>query len=364
MRLILAQTARTIASIVALYALLVLASYVVAPTDGSPDIIDTSQSDKTIFSTAPKYLSFARSRLASPEPKVLIVGASNADVGLRPDQMQPNIACARVNNLSIGNENATEMRQTVDLVHFAQDKQARLNNTFVFGVWYGDFGDSIDRWTPATRKDAETDIEVELYRYGFYRRSHDGPLAVLPAAWLPAEQILVRPFIVIESVVRRMTGRLRGYVFIRPPNKTDAEREAAHFSDQEKRDAALYWTNQLGRKDDVSGAQFAEFETMINRLLDAHEKVVLVDLPIPAWHQAATSYDPKYRERLSGLVQGLNGRNGFAFVDMLDLNKDEAYSDEVHPKPSLAKIWGERVSKTVDSIACGASQSSHIQAGK
>ena len=363
MRSFVIQTVTTLVSLTCLYGLLIAASFALAPTQQVSEIIDTSQADKSIYSTAPKYLSFARTRLATPESKVLIVGASNADVGLRPDQIQPYVPCALVNNLSIGNENATEMRQTVDLVHFVQDQKMRLNNTLVFGIWYGDFGDSVDRWPPSMRKNGETDIEVELYRYGFYRRDAGEPRALLPASWLPAEEILVRPFIVIESVARRLTAKIRSYVFIRPPNKNEGEREAAHFNADEKRDATAYWNNQMGHKNDVSADQFAEFEDTIGRLLDARERVVIVDLPIPTWHQNATIYDAKYRLRLAALVKKFSGRDGFAFIDMPDLNNDDTYSDEVHPKPSLARIWAERIGKTVKSIACTGGPSARVQAG-
>ena len=361
MGLILAQTVRTIASFLLLYGVLIAGSFLIAPKDRATDILDTSLAPNTVYATATKYLFFNRGTLSPPRPRVLILGSSDADLGMRPEQMQGNIPCAQVSNLAIGNSNATEIRQTVDLVHFVQRPEARLGNTFVFGVWYGVFGDSKDRWPASSRKNAETDIDLELYRYGFYRHTPEGPHSLLPPSWLPMEDALIRPFIVAEAVARQLTGKLRGEFFIRPPNRTEAEREAAHFSADERRAATAYWYAQLGRKDDISSDEFSEFENTIASLLDAHERVVGVDLPIPQWHQEAMAYDAKYHQRLPDLLKKFGGRQGFAFFNLSDLNADDDYSDEVHPKPHLAKIWAERIGKTVNSVACHSSEAASRQ---
>jgi hypothetical protein len=353
MRLILTQTARTLVSVVLLYGLLVAASFLIVPRQHTSDVLDTKLAEETIYSTQTKYLFFSRAALMKPQPRVLVIGASNANVGLRAHQLQTNVPCALVNNLAVGNANATEAQQTVDLVHAVQSPEARLQNTFVFGIWYGIFSDSKDRWPASSRATPETDIEAELYRYGFYRRTPEGPYSMLPPAWLPGEDALVRPFIVIESIARQLTDKLRGYFFVRPPKRTEAEREATHFSPEEKRDSAAYWYNLMGRKDDISGEQFADFENTIARLLDAHERVIVADLPLPKWNQETSVYDRKYRQRLPDLLKKFVGREGFAFSDLSGLSTDDDdYSDEVHPKLHLAKLWAERVGETIRSVTC------------
>jgi hypothetical protein len=353
MRLILTQTARTLVSLILLYGLLIAASFLIAPREHASDTLDTKLAEDTIYSTQTKYLFFTRGALMKPQPKVLIVGASNANVGLRAHQVQASVPCGLVNNLAVGNANATEAQQIVDLVHTVQSPEARLQNTFVFGIWYGLFGDSADRWPVPSHESPTTDIETELYRYGFYRRTPDGPHPLLPPSWLPFEDILMRPLIVTESLARQWTDTLRGHFFVRPPRRTVAEREAAHFGPEERREAAAYWYNLLGRKDDISDQQFAEFETMIAHLLDAHERVIVVDLPLPKWQQETSVYDQKYRKRLPGLLKKFAGREGFAISDISGLSADDDdYSDEVHPKLRLAKIWAERVAETIRSVAC------------
>jgi hypothetical protein len=366
MKMILAQTTKTFLSLAFLYGLLIGVSFVLAPAGPASDILDTKLAETSIYSTQTKYLFFMRDALATPRPRVFVIGASNANVGLRPFEVQTGVPCALVNNLAVGNANVTEIGQIVDLVHAVHSPDGRSRNTFVFGIWFGLFSDSQDRWPNSLRDPPETDIEAELYRYGFYRRAADGPQSRLPAAWLPVEGILIRPFVVAESIARQLTESLRGYFFVRPPKRTEAEREAVHFSAEDQREAAAYWYNLMGRKDDISGEEFTNFENLIERLLEARENVVVVDLPLPKWHQETSVYDSKYRQRLPGLIRKFTGREGFAFSDVSGLSKDDDdYSDEVHPKLRLAKLWAERVAKTAGSLACPVVNSAlSEQAGK
>jgi len=366
MRLILVQTVKTFVCVSLLFGLLVGVSFLVVPAEPASDILDTRIAEASIYSTQTKYLSFTRGALVAPRPRVLVMGASNANVGLRPFEIQTDVPCASVSNLAVGNANVTEIRQIVDLVHEVQSPDARSQNTFVFGTWFGLFSDGRDRWPNSSRDPPETDMEAELYRYGFYYRAADRPQPRLSAAWLPVEGILIRPFIATEVVARQLTDGLRGYFFVRRPKRTDAEREAVHFGEEDRREATTYWYNLMGRKDDISADEFTSLENLIDRLLDAREKVVVVDLPLPKWNQKVSVYDSKYRQRLPGLLKKFAGREGFAFSDLSGLSTDDdEYSDEVHLKPHLAKLWAEHVGKTAKSVACPVVNSALAgQAGK
>ena len=94
------------------------------------------------------------------------------------------------------------------------------------------------------------------------------------------------------------------------------------------------------------------------------ERVIVVNLPIPAWHQAATIYDAKYRSRLETLVKKFKRRDSFAFVNMPDLNGNDDYYDEAHPKPRLARQWAERVGQAIGSLACISGPATSAKAGE
>lgn len=337
-----------------IYGGLVAVSFVLYP-NAPGSILDTGASDATIYTTPTKYLYFGRTVLETPGPRVFIVGASNADAGLRPPQVQEDVSCASVNGVTIGNMNAEEMAQSVDLI--AAQRPPSNEDTYVFGVWYGDFGDSSDRWHDTGRSLGETDVELELYRFGFYRHGQSGPEAAISEHWLAIEALALRPLHLFENVARHLTATLRERVFVRPLTLTLAEREARVFRPEEKTAALAYWRQQFGSNADVSDRQFAVFQEMLTRVLASGSRVMVVDLPVPSWHLKATPFAAGYERRLGALAARFQGDPHFRLVTMPDLGDDAAFSDEVHPRPSLAKLWAQRVGHSVSQLTCSPLQS-------
>ena len=294
-----------------------------------------------------------RSVLDNPDRKVILVGASNTGVGFGQGLIQSNLNCAKVSNLAMGGANISEVGQVIDLVHEVQSNQDRRLNTFIIGVWFGMFVDSDVKYADVDRNRGETDIDIERYRYGFYRRTPDGPVAVLPARWLDAGVMVIRPFLLLEKLARQaragvnfvLTGRTTA-------QRTDDERESVVMSEAEKQKALEYWKDSMGRKSEISRAQVELLKAIIERQLSAGEKVVLVDLPIPAWHRDASPYQRGYREALNGLLQRFGNKSNFTSLSMDDLDGNLDYSDEVHAKRHLAEVWSTRLATVLNSFVC------------
>ena len=346
---ILRQLCLTVLSFAALYASLIAVSFMVYP-NRSEKALDTGSAEQTIYTTPTKYLYFGRTLLEAPGRRVFVVGASNADAGLRPSQVQEEVSCATVHGLTIGNMNVAEMEQTIGLI--PASRSLSKSDTVVLGIWYGNFADSRDRWHDRNRALGESDVEVELYRFGFYHQGRTGPEASISDRWLFAEALSLRPLHMFEGLLRRLTSTARNAVFVRPPTMTLAEREKRTFKPDEKVAALQYWQQQFGSNTDVSDAQFAILERTITDILARGSRVVLVDLPIPAWNADASRFELGYRKRLAALIPRFAGARGFSFLTMPDLVQDDHFSDEVHPKPSTARIWATRVGRAVDVSAC------------
>jgi hypothetical protein len=353
LKYILRQTALTLLSFALLYVLLAGASFLVFPDPSSGGPRDFQAAEQTIYMTVPKYVFLGRSVLDNPDRKVILIGASNTGVGFRQKVVQANLGCANVSNLGMGGANISEVKQVIDLVHEVQNPQDRQFNTFVIGVWFGMFIDSELKYAEGDRNRGETDIDIERYRYGFYRRTPDGPVAVLPPKWLDAGVMALRPFLLIEKLARQaragvnfvLTGRTTA-------QRTDDERERAVMSEEEKQKALEYWKESMGRKSEISRAQVELLKQTIDTLLNSGEKVVLADLPIPAWHRDASPYQRGYREALTGVLEQFCDRTNFTSLSMDDLDGDLDYSDEVHAKRHLSDIWSTRLATMLDSFVC------------
>ncbi|WP_369726035.1 hypothetical protein AB8Z38_15935 [Bradyrhizobium sp. LLZ17] len=352
MRHILRQTALTLASFAFLYALIGGLSFLVFP-DPARGARDFQAADHTLFMTVPKYVFLGRSILDGLGNKVLLVGASNTGVGFIQTSMQSKLPCAQISNLGMGGANISEVKQVIDLVHETQGTREHGLNTFVIGVWYGMFVDSETRYADPDRPRGETDLDIERYRYGFYRRTPDGPVAVLPPRWLDAGVLALRPLLLVEKAAREaragvnllLTGR-------RSAQRTEAEREAVVMSDAEKKKALDYWKESMGFKSEISDAQVALLGRTIEGLLASGEKVALIDLPIPAWHRDASPYQGNYEQKIQELSEKFKSRPNFVFMSMSDLDGNEDYSDEVHAKRHLANVWSNRLAGVLNSFVC------------
>ncbi len=362
MKYILRQAALTAVIFSILYAGVLALSYVLVPEPPHNGSMDVWAAGDTLYLTTPKYAFLGRDTLNVPDRKVVLLGGSNTGTGFRQAQVQALMPCAKVSNLAIGNANISELSEIIDLVHDVQDDAARKTNTFVIGVWFGMFVDTAQRWPGADRQHGDTDIDIERYRYGFYRRTPAGPVPVLPAAWLRAGVVLIRPYLLMEKVARDVTARLRQAVFDRPPELTDADRELIVFKDKDKADALAYWHQTMGPTQAVSAEQVALLQATIDKLLQSGENVVLVDLPLPAWHRDASPYQAGYEKAVQPVFDHFEGRPGFAGLRMADLAADQDYSDEVHPKLHLARVWAARLASVLNPLVCSAEAGSDIVA--
>jgi hypothetical protein len=354
MKYILKQMAMTALCLGILYSVVLGITFIVmpAPPRGA-GWLDLSRASDSLYLTAPKQAVLGRDVLDVPDRKVLLIGASNTNAGFRQEQVQKLVPCAKVSNLGVGSANITEVRQMIDIVKEVEDDAARRSNTFVIGVWFGMFADTELRWPWADRHRGDTDIDIERYRYGFYRRTAAGPVALLPPNWLRFEVLLIRPYLFIEKITRDATYRMRQTLFTRrQANLTDAEREIQVMSEKQKSTALDAWRQNMGGTSDISQAQVALLQDTIEELLRSGDKVVLADLPIPSWHRDASPYQPGYARAVQKMFDHFANRSGFTSLRMSDLETDLDYSDEVHPKPHLAKVWASRLAQELNPLVC------------
>ncbi len=363
MRAILRQFLFVLIALGAIYAVLFAASYLLVPPANEGGGLDSGLAASTIFMTDPKYVFLNRAALRPDAPRIVIVGASNTAVGFKQREVQALLPNAEVDNLSVGGSNMTQIAQIVDLVQELQSPAARHRTTFVVGIWYGTFAQDRFRWDTPDRRAGDTDIDIERYRYGFYRRTEDGPKQVLPAADLALGVSLIHPYLVFDELSRRASKELRDRLFGRAASRTDAERDATVVSAEDKETALKYWREQMHSDGPIAQEQFLVLRNLIDRILSQGSRVVLVDLPIPRWHAERSPFYPEYLKHTRMLLSELGARDGFTYLEMPDLNGDLEFSDEVHPKPRVTRQWAARVAGLISTASDVAPESQVSKVG-
>ena len=342
------QLGLLVLSVCGVYAVVWAASFAAFPSD-QVNSLNSGDAPQTFYMTEPKYVFMSRAPLAAVKPRVIFIGASNTVVGFHPDQLEPLIRNVEVDNLGIGGANVTEISQVVDLVQQIQSPEARKKTTYVLGMWYGIFFTNQLKWYSPERHAGDTDLDIELYRYGFYRRSNEGPVPIVPARFLADEVLLIRPFLVLDKISRRASHSVRRFVHNKPDAADDQEdktavRNASVVSESEMTEDMKYWRLMMQGQTRLSQEQVKALRDLVAKILASGSKVMIVDLPIPAWHKARSPIYADYINQRDALVREFSARPGFAFYDMSAHDEDLDFSDEVHPKPRVDINWASTVS--------------------
>ena len=347
MKLILAQLGRLGVALLALYGVLLALAWLLVPRQPASQRIDTAHAAETLYITEPKYVFFARERLRSVAPKLLLLGASNTMAGLKQRELEPLLPELEVHNLAVGGGNISEISQVAELVREVQDPAARRQTTYVIGLWYGVFASDRARWHTPDRNAGDTDIDIERYRYGFYRRTPQGAAPLLPPRYLATEETLVLPYLALDRAARDLTVSLRARLSGKAPKLSDEQRNARIIGVEEQQKYLAFWRDYMGGVPRLSDEQFQELERLVEAIVADGSRVVLVDLPIPSWHTRASELAVDYRERLQRALPALTALPGVTLLSLAGESNDEDFSDEVHPKPRVSPRWAERLANAL-----------------
>jgi len=349
MRNVVIKLGRLALSLLVLYGALLALAWVLVPREPGSRRIDTSRAAETLYLTEPKYVFMARPQLRSAAPKLVLLGASNTMAGFKQRELQPLLPEVEVHNLAVGGANLSEVRQVAELVREVQTPEARRQTSYVVGLWYGLFASDAARWNTVDRHAGDTDIDIERYRYGFYRRTPSGATPVLPPRYMSTAETLVLPYLALDRLARDLTVSLRAKLSGKPAKLSDEQRNLRVISREEQQKYLEFWRSYMGFESRVSDQQFEQLRALVDTLVADGSRVVLVDMPIPNWHAQGSALAADYRERVRRLAPTLAALPGVTWLSMPGTDDDQ-FSDEVHPKPRVSPRWAARLAEALRAL--------------
>jgi hypothetical protein len=347
MKWILKQTAWLLASVAFFYVVILGVTLLLVPMHQQQGGLETRRAPRSLYMTEPKYFFLNRAALRTDADRLILLGASNTMSGFRLEELQPLVPNLEANNLAVSGSNITEMRQAYDLIRVMQSPAALKRTTYVLGIWYGVFVPDALKWHTADRHAGETDLDIERFRYGFYRRNADGPVQILPTEDLELGLVLIHPYLAFDKLVRDMTGKLGASFLKMKPVKTDAERDAIVITPEDQARYFAFWKDQFGNSPTVPKEQFEVLTALVDDILDGGGTVVVADLPIPSWLAQQSTLNQSYNALKSDWLKQMAGRKGFSFTEMQSAFADDQFVDEVHPKPRITKEWSRLLAASV-----------------
>ncbi|MEX3999164.1 hypothetical protein AB4Y38_09735 [Paraburkholderia sp. EG285A] len=361
MKILLTAGLRLLAACLVLYALLVAVTLLAFPLPGRGMPFNTASAGSTVFETEAKYFVMNRAAFSAPGTHVVFLGASNTVGGFPVSLTQAQLPDAVVSNAALSGSNLTQIHEAFQLTRRAIKPKDRAHTVYVIGLWYGLFDDDSLHWPHVSGQPQQTAIDTELYRYHFYRRAAHGPVPVVPEHLIPMVTIGIYPVIALEKIVRVVTEPVREAYLGAQPGRTDQERDEYVASALDKHEETAYWRTFFPAGV-VDVHQFAVLDSLVNEARADGSAVVLVNLPIPAWHSAAVSYDADYQARLHALIARHEGDPLFSTISMRDMNSDSWFCDEVHPKPHIIPLWVRRIAAPVNAVVARVDERAPAQA--
>lgn len=327
-----------------LYAGLWVVTFVFYPERAN---IDSEDFKKTIFTSQAKYVALDIWKIAKPRRgKIILVGSSNVREGFRPLDIEDWIANQEVHNLAIGASNITQLAQIVQLA-LTLPKETWDDSIVVIGVWYGLFVDDNKQWAGSP-----TTFMSEALRYGFYRQQGERLYPVVPWRNIPCWESALRPYLLLtkpvygityfgENIVASAHTLVRekkiDYTFLFPNPSQSHET----VDEKYKANAIKFWMDYLGTPaGTLQDEQFIKLRELLRQLQTVGARVVLVDMPLPAWHRASSTYYAAYKQKIYNLYDEVK-YPGLWFLDLSEKFGEEKFYDSAHPFQEAAKEWAK-----------------------
>jgi hypothetical protein len=249
--------------------------------------IDTHLLGETLYSSPPQAVASLVFDLPRPPAEnVFLIGASNVELGFRPGIIGEYLDREKViHNVAIDGSNFTLATELVDLLEAQIGKEGLRTSTMIVGIHYIQFVEDSVRWPTGS-----TDLRQALERSGFYRLDGDRIRPVLTPYEHRIAVNALRPYLFLgkhyrqwEDGLMSILRELRSGV---PLSHLTLLGFKAEIDEQYMDKTALFWEQYMRRPGrSLSDEQFERMDALVLRLTDVGAEVVLVDLPLPEWHQ-------------------------------------------------------------------------------
>ncbi|RJP17961.1 MAG: hypothetical protein C4520_15250 [Candidatus Abyssobacteria bacterium SURF_5] len=314
--------------------------------------------DTICFVEAYRTLSLDACRLQRNErPKLIVLGSSNALFGFRPDELQPLFPQYEAANLSLPGSNMTDTRQVIELLEQLLPAHVKDKSLFVIGIFYGSVygnGHNVN----------EALVESRLYRW-----NGDGIRPIVPAQRVDLLVRVLRPVLVLNRPLKNSLSFFHSLSSNRPAAAEAAPPAVIRQPSGEK--IVQIDRNQWKQRTDNTDSRcrfeneergFEELVRVCDLIQSCGGKLLLVDLPLPEWHQNVSEYHEKYQaQKQQHLAEALRYPSVY-YVNLLENEKlcdERNYLDATHPGPVAATLWSKTLRQRWEDFSVAASGDPH-----
>jgi hypothetical protein len=296
-------------------------------------------------------------------PMVVVLGGSASQEGWLPDNIERLAPGFDSINFALGGPNMTEVEKVLDEVIRSTPADVIRRSTLVIGLTYLMFSPDSVRWqnpelvsvSEIERKEVATDIDRGMMRcplvYSLKTLSGGGSPGLLERialahyrGYLELSQKLPAGVINLHLPLRQVWAfDPRGAHRSVAESQADAvpAELAGKWIGADKARQTFFNRFMGGKWGVIPDQQFETLAKIINIATNAGFRVVVVSMPLPAWHLEATSYFTPYHQKLQQTLAPLIKNQSVQYLDLMGTVRDDAFRDCCHPKESEAMNWSK-----------------------
>jgi hypothetical protein len=275
-------------------------------------------------------------------PQVILIGSSNFQ-HYPANAIASEIPGISASNMAVEGSNFTDFELVVNLAYEVLPASSADRHTFVFGLWYGDFF--------AEDGVGHEALKSELSRYGLYRKVEDYRATLkIPESTLPVVAATLRPLIITQrawETVSTISTSVTEYILGKshPPAIDLAGLDlSANLGEAEKREL-IDRRSAIGTR--VCDEVLAKLMPIAQRISQAGDRLVLVDLPLPRWHAEEVPAAVDYSRRKQPYFAAVLRLPGVYYLDMGRSAADDDFYDSVHLRPKACIGLAHQLARAV-----------------
>jgi len=321
------------------YTVIFCITYLFYPYSDDTNRIDTKLAKNTIFGNDSRYIIFNIHRIASSDKKkIFFIGSSKTKDGFRPDELQEYFPEYEIHNFALGGSQMAEMKQVVEYILSHTSDNSIKKSVFVIGMFYEFFRNK--------EKNKITHFTSEKLRYGLYELENGEVKPLFDAKLMPFISNILRPFLFVSNFIRIYNLILADFdTFFVRQRRIDFTVFLRHvYPELDRKLSKENIKNIIEKlnvtKQDTQKEGFKIFIDMCNLIKQKGAKIILLDLPIPTWHQKASTFFGKYQQRKEDYIKQVNNGN-VLYINMINSLPDSTFLDSNHPYPTYTKLWSK-----------------------
>lgn len=269
----------------------------------------------------------------SKNSKIVIFGASNGRMGLRPEFIENKVKGFDVSNISFSGGNISEAILALDILKASNQGESFKKNSYaILGVSFGVFIEGKFRFGDVSPLEKEInhyglfDVNNSEIQHRYSRKIEDIYLASSKPFRCTLKFINYSKKYFKSKFVKTFFWAGKNRV----PNRTGQEE-------------VNRWESFYGTKSDLFRYELDKLDEFVSKASSMNMKTLIIDLPMHQYVYENSVHDKVFQKQFRSVLRN----NQYDYFNLRHLSKSGIFLDLTHPDGESSRLWSEKVANII-----------------